>query len=391
MTEGSKHELWVNVAKTFALILVVVGHPVSYTVYSKYIYWFHMPVFFLLSGYLFKPPDGWPSLRTWLSKRSREILVPYCSYLVLVTLVRYVYVYRYLHTLEASFIWKDLHDVLWGGRLIGGYYTVFWFFTCLFATQILFALINLLFRDSRLIIAAVAVAYLLAHAESWLMIAHPVMVPWNLDVALMAVSYYAIGYFTKKSLADIPWWVTLAAAAASALLITADYRGWIGYVLNLKYVIYNNLLLDLLIPMVMTVALLGISQVYARSRLGRAVTLMGNVALPVVYLHVPINAVLIYEYHYSYSNAAAALIGFIAPVIISKLIFERFRLTQFLFQGRVPRPADKPVLLQEAIGPFLPEVSDRRWLAPAYLLYFLAGRFREGLPFLKGNPSEKTK
>ena len=112
------------------LILVVVGHPVGPAVYAKYIYWFHMPVFFLLSGYLFKPPDGWPSLRSWLSKRSRGLLVPYCAYLVLVTLVRYFYVYRYLHILEASFVLKDLPDVLFAGRAPGVYYTVFWFFTC---------------------------------------------------------------------------------------------------------------------------------------------------------------------------------------------------------------------------------------------------------------------
>jgi hypothetical protein len=70
--------------------------------------------------------------------------------------------------------------------------------------------------------------------------------------------------------------------------------------------------------------------------MGRAVTLMGNVAIPVVYLHVPINTVLLIEYHYHYGNAAAALIGFVTPIILTKLVFERFSLTRYLFQGRVP-------------------------------------------------------
>jgi fucose 4-O-acetylase-like acetyltransferase len=336
MAESSKRQVWVDVARTLALILVVVGHPVGPAVYTKYIYWFHMPVFFLLSGYLFKPPDGWSSLGSWLSKRSRELLVPYCAYLVLLTLVRYFYVYRYLHVLEASFVWKDLLEVLFGGRAPGVYYTVFWFFTCLFATQVLFALINLLCKDSRLVLAAVAIAYLLAHAESWLMINHPPLVPWDLDVALIAVVYYAIGYFCKKLLADISLRITLVTVAVSGLLIAIDYRGWMNYVLNLKYVVYQHLLLDLLIPMVMAVALLGISQILARGRLGRAVTLMGNVALPVVYLHVPINTVLLIEYHCHYGNVAAVLFGFVTPIILSKLVFERFSWTRYLFQGRVP-------------------------------------------------------
>jgi fucose 4-O-acetylase-like acetyltransferase len=336
MAESSKRQVWVDMAKTLALILVVVGHPVGPAVYTKYIYWFHMPVFFLLSGYLCNLPDGWSSLRSWLSRRSRQVLVPYCAYLVLVTLVRYVYVYRYLHFLDASFVLKDLRDVLLGGRAPGVYYTVFWFFTCLFAAQVLFALINLVCKDSRLVMVAVAVAYLLAHIESWLMISHPPLVPWNLDVALIAVVYYAIGYFCKKLLADISLRVTLAAVTLSVLLIAVDYRGLMNYVLNLKYVVYQHLLLDLLIPMVMAVALLGMSQVLARSRLRRAVTLMGNVALPVVYLHVPINTVLLVEYHYRYGNVVAALIGLVTPIILSKLVFDRFSLTRYLFQGRIP-------------------------------------------------------
>jgi len=348
MAESSKRQVWVDVARTLAMILVVVGHPVGPAAYTKYIYWFHMPVFFLLSGYLFKPLDGWSSLRSWLSKRSREVLVPYCAYLALVTLVKYFYMYRYLHVLEASFLWKDLLDVLSGGRAPGVYYTVFWFFTCLFATQVLFALINLLCKDSRLVLAVVAVAYLLAHVESWLMISHPPFVPWDLDVALIAVAYYAIGYFCKKLLADISLRVTLVAVAVSGLLIALDYRGRMNYVLNLKYVVYQHLLLDLLIPMVMTVALLGVSQILAQGRLGRAVTLMGNVTLPVVYLHVPVNTVLLVEYHLHYGNAAAVLFGLVTPIIISKLVFERFSWTRYLFQGRIPfsaglsAPALKP-------------------------------------------------
>ncbi len=334
--ESSKRQLWVDIAKILALILIVVGHSAN-AVYTKYIYWFHMPAFFLLSGYLVKLPDNWSSFRSWFSKRSREVLVPYCAYLVLVTLVRYFYAYRYLHVLEASFVLKDLPDLLFGGRLIGGYYTVFWFFTCLLATQVIFALFNLVLKDKRLVIAAVVVAYLFAHVEAWLIISHPLLVPWDLDVALIAVAYYAIGYFCKKQLSSISPTATLAAVAASTLLIAADYRGWIGYVLNMKYVIYQHLFLDLLIPVIMIITLLGISQVLARSKPGQAFNLLSNVSVPVVYLHVPIISVLLVEYHFHYGNGATTLISFMIPVILSKLIFDRFSLTRFLFQGRVPR------------------------------------------------------
>ena len=50
---------WVHIAKGLAIVLVVVGHfypvqsPEYWTVMHQVIYAFHMPVFFLLSGYLY--------------------------------------------------------------------------------------------------------------------------------------------------------------------------------------------------------------------------------------------------------------------------------------------------------------------------------------------------
>ncbi len=338
MPESPKRLLWVDMAKSFALILVVVGHPVTASVYAVYIYWFHMPVFFILSGYLFKPLKAWEEFGGWAVKRCRELLIPYFCYVGLVTLARYYFVYRYLHVLELSYVWNDLKQVLFGGRQLGGYYTVFWFFTCLLATQLLFAVISLLCRNnSRLIIAAVALAYLLAHLESWWIISHPVLVPWDLDVALVAVAYYAIGHFGRRYLSAISLPVTLAAAAVSALLIAAAHAGLFVYVLNLKYVIYNNILLDLLIPMVMCTALFGISQLWAGSKLGPAAGWIGSAALPIVFLHVPINTALLVEYHLQYGNAVAALIGFLTPLLLSKLLLDRFAITQQLFQGQMPR------------------------------------------------------
>lgn len=46
-------ELWVDILKGILIIFVVIGH--SWFPYSKYIYWFHMPVFFMISGYVFTP------------------------------------------------------------------------------------------------------------------------------------------------------------------------------------------------------------------------------------------------------------------------------------------------------------------------------------------------
>ena len=71
---GNKRLDWIDIAKGIAMILVIVGHtvpnpsPLRHAIFS-----FHMPVFFFLAGYTFRPKP-WREL---LSGSVPRLLVPY--------------------------------------------------------------------------------------------------------------------------------------------------------------------------------------------------------------------------------------------------------------------------------------------------------------------------
>lgn len=71
---SSKRLDWIDIAKGIAIILVIVGHtvpnpsPLRHAIFS-----FHMPVFFILAGYTFRPK----SWRELLSGSVPRLLVPY--------------------------------------------------------------------------------------------------------------------------------------------------------------------------------------------------------------------------------------------------------------------------------------------------------------------------
>lgn len=71
---GSKRLDWIDIAKGIAIILVIVGHtvpnpsPLRHAIFS-----FHMPVFFILAGYTFRPKP-WCEL---LSSSVSRLLMPY--------------------------------------------------------------------------------------------------------------------------------------------------------------------------------------------------------------------------------------------------------------------------------------------------------------------------
>ena len=68
----------ISIAKAIGIIFMVVGH-----VYDKeswgvhYIYMFHMPLFFVLSGYFFKCPRTKKDMIAFVKKKIVGLYIPY--------------------------------------------------------------------------------------------------------------------------------------------------------------------------------------------------------------------------------------------------------------------------------------------------------------------------
>ena len=71
-----KRLLWMDSAKALGIILVVLGHVPSTFEYRWVIYLFHMPLFFVLSGYLYKITTP----RNELERSFKSLVVPYFIY-----------------------------------------------------------------------------------------------------------------------------------------------------------------------------------------------------------------------------------------------------------------------------------------------------------------------
>ncbi len=64
---------WLDMVKGFGIILVVYGH--NFPFLEKYIYTFHMPLFFLLAGIFHPPKINWTNIK----QRLNRIILPYIS------------------------------------------------------------------------------------------------------------------------------------------------------------------------------------------------------------------------------------------------------------------------------------------------------------------------
>lgn len=182
---------YIDITKGIGILLVVWGHILVAGVSHKVIYAFHMPLFFLISGMLFKR-SKYQNLRDFLKKRARRLLVPFVIYSVITWLIWATF--RFVrHDAVVSYWDPLLQTIIAKGS--GAYMvhnSALWFIPCLFATEIIYFTFSKCNDIAKFTISVgcAALSFILGHyfADDWWF-----LLPWNFDAALIAVLFYCIG------------------------------------------------------------------------------------------------------------------------------------------------------------------------------------------------------
>ena len=87
---------WIDTLKGLLIMLVIMGHRVgndfsqTLLMAKVYIYSFHMPLFFFLSGYVFKVKEE-DTFLGFLKKKGQKIIVPLVFFSLIIALFNYTY------------------------------------------------------------------------------------------------------------------------------------------------------------------------------------------------------------------------------------------------------------------------------------------------------------
>lgn len=181
---------WIDCAKGIGAFLVILGH--TYYIPSSlksFIYSFHMPLFFILSGMTIKVSDDIP-WKQIIIKYAKAYLIPYfilsgmnlilqSIWLLLVGNFTYTQIWTYIAGIIYCYA-----DMEWMPNC-----SPLWFLPCIFLSKLLFLLIVRKIPDIfriPVILLCVGISYLFY-------IGNIPRLPWNLATALMAVSFLWIG------------------------------------------------------------------------------------------------------------------------------------------------------------------------------------------------------
>lgn len=146
-TKKQKKRLaWVDIAKAMAIILVIVGHEMQ-GILKLIIYSFHMPLFFILTGYTMSPVDSLPKFKTTVMKSFQRMYVPAIFAIIFFVIENAVFNKKVLVNFWA-YLWKTIFH---GSAFISNVNDIgvlVWFLIALFWGKVLFMAIGLLFRGT---------------------------------------------------------------------------------------------------------------------------------------------------------------------------------------------------------------------------------------------------
>lgn len=158
-----KRELWVDYAKAFACILVVLGHllqglnkaniewnNILYKYIDNFIYIFHMPLFMCLSGYLYKRYTIINSKKEYIQFVKKKLInlgIPYIVFYLVYVLINMIFA----NSVNSK---KGINDIL---NIFTKPIPPFWFLYALLFIFLITPILEKIFKQNKKIIMGIAI------------------------------------------------------------------------------------------------------------------------------------------------------------------------------------------------------------------------------------------
>ena len=196
--KNKKRLAWIDIAKGLGMICVVMGHSFLLNAQALYmkaiIYGFHMPLFFIISGYLINDSMNRGKI---IKKRVQSLLIPYVTYSIIIRLFNIVL--DYIRGIKHNMF----NDVVGSIVQIRGtnYSGVVWFLTWMFVSQLIMLII---LKIATTEIWRNIICIILFLIGSIITNVLRYKLPWHVDAAFISVLFLRFGmiYKNKQKIVD---------------------------------------------------------------------------------------------------------------------------------------------------------------------------------------------
>lgn len=183
---SSKRIEWLDIAKGIGIFLVVYAH--ARAPYNSYIYNFHMPLFFLISGILYKSGRD---LKSYIFRKIQTLYIPFVSWNLIFIIGKSILRHQ---EISVDYIIEVILTLQKDGEFLGAT----WFLGALFLITVIYKLLDYYISDmpsKRWILLGVFAA--------WGIIGFEITLPYMLSRTFILGFFYAIGNFGKEFFLDL--------------------------------------------------------------------------------------------------------------------------------------------------------------------------------------------
>ncbi|KRO16908.1 acyltransferase family protein [Lacticaseibacillus saniviri] len=272
---------WIDIAKAIGIVAVVIGHfTTKGSTFYESLYWWTMPLFFMIGGFFVRPLHI-NELPQFLTKKVWPQLKQYFGYGLLLITVSFI-----IEQHDIQFTLTYLLRLLYGGTLLNGYLSVFWFTTVYLGSLLVVSLL----RGYLPLLGQASVMLFLfwlgtRYQDAEAIFGHPL--PGNLDLTLIAAPYMFVGWFLfhyRQYWLGSVWVIGLAAAIFGFLFVTQDETK-LNFFLFMKSHHITHPMLSMLVPPILVIGILNIAFALENTRFATLLASVGKKSLPIMYMH----------------------------------------------------------------------------------------------------------
>lgn len=282
LTKVQQRDKTLDITKGICIILMVIGHSGCPTYLYNFIYMFHMPCFFFISGWLLS--DKYLSnLKRGLYQKAKGSYYLFVKWTLIFLLFHNVF--ASMHIYENYYSWQTFMEriirtfTMTGSEsLLGG----FWFLISLFWASIISLLFfHMLSKNETLTKNSISGGVILTLIIAMLWHYIPITLPQMFrEQTLLATAFYMSGYLCRKKnmhfghplMTGLLLLLVPAIAACFIKLNMVTVQGWL-------------VLIDYVIAMAGTMGVVSLSRELSRHRIASILTYIGDKTLYILVFH----------------------------------------------------------------------------------------------------------
>ena len=174
---------YIDLYRGFGIVIMVMGHVGFGAEFDYWCHGFHMPMWFIVSGYFFNKEIKFKEL---VKKKTKQLIIPYVSFGLFYYLI-------WLVLKRDALLFNPVLNLLFintSGLPISG---VIWFLTCLFCMEIICFFIFKMKTTARILIVLtlVTLVYIINVFLEF-------RLPWALDTAIISIPFFMFGYYLNE-------------------------------------------------------------------------------------------------------------------------------------------------------------------------------------------------